>query len=206
VITAATNRNQLQPTTASKKRRRSHIKKVKESVDKGKQRSDSSTDNEGSSKSKLPLLGKLLRQSSSSSAKSDKSQLVDLVVEDHDAEELERVRARKEGGSGWNEEPPKHFVQAYEEGAQEEVREGFAPDSAEVHNPEQDHNLTYPFTVGEQSPEELRRQGIKPPVDEEAERWETRDFDEETQNDKDGKADPQYASFREERNVWNNHS
>ena len=43
-------------------------------------------------------------------AKSDKSQLVDLVVEDHQAEEVDRVRARKEGGPGWNEVPSKHFV------------------------------------------------------------------------------------------------
>jgi hypothetical protein len=129
-----------------------------------------------------------------------------LVVEDHDAEELERVRARKEGGSGWNEEPPKHFVNTYAEGAEEEVREGFAPDSAEVHNPEQDHNLTYPFTVEEESTEDLREQGIKPPVDEEAERWETRDLDKETENDKDDEPSPQYASFREERNVWNDNS
>ena len=48
--------------------------------------------------------------SSSSSAKSDRSQLVDLVVEDHKAEEAERVRARKEGGSGWNAAEPKNYV------------------------------------------------------------------------------------------------
>lgn len=35
---------------------------------------------------------------------------MDLVVEDHEAEEVERVRARKEGGSGWNEVPQKYFV------------------------------------------------------------------------------------------------
>jgi hypothetical protein len=57
-------------------------------------------------------VGKLLsRQSSSaSSAKSARSQLVDLVVEDHEAEDVERVRARKEGGSAWNEAEAKHFV------------------------------------------------------------------------------------------------
>jgi hypothetical protein len=31
-------------------------------------------------------------------------------VEDHEAEEIERVRARKEGGPGWNEIEQKHFV------------------------------------------------------------------------------------------------
>lgn len=48
--------------------------------------------------------------SASSSAKSDRSQLVDLVVEDTVAEDTERVRARKEGSAGWNETEPKRFV------------------------------------------------------------------------------------------------
>jgi hypothetical protein len=153
----------------------------------------------------------MLRQntSSSSSGKSDKDQLVDLVVEDHEAEEVERVRARKEGGSGWNELPPKHFVHTFPaEGAEEEVRQGFAPDNPEVHNPEADHNLTYPFTVEEESEEELKEQGIKPPIDEEASRWETRDLDGPNDQDKakDDARSPQYDSFREEHNVWNDNS
>lgn len=55
----------------------------------------------------------LLREESSSSSKSGdtaRDQLVDLVVEDKDAEETERVRARKEGGAAWNVNEPKHFV------------------------------------------------------------------------------------------------
>jgi hypothetical protein len=209
VITAATNRNLLQPTEANKKRRKSQIKNIQESHDhKGKNRSDSSASNGESShsKSRLPIVGKLLRQksSSSSSAKSDKSQLVDLVVEDHDAEEIERVRARKEGGSAWNEEPGKHFVSTYPAaGAEEEVREGFAPDVPEVHNPESDHNLDYPFTVEEESEEELKDKGIKPPINEEAERWETRNMDDQPDRDDKDIQSPQYASFREERNIWN---
>ena len=85
-------------------------------MDKGKQRRGSSA--AGSSRSKSPHskshapFSHLLRQksSSSSSAKSDRTQLVDLIVEDRQAEEVERVRARKEGGPGWNEVPAKHFV------------------------------------------------------------------------------------------------
>jgi hypothetical protein len=42
--------------------------------------------------------------------KSDRSQLVDLVVEDTKAEDIERVRARKEGSAGWNEIEPRRFV------------------------------------------------------------------------------------------------
>lgn len=57
------------------------------------------------------IFGNIMSTStSSSSIKSDRSQLVDLVIEDHEAEDLERVRARKEGGPAWNEVPPKHFV------------------------------------------------------------------------------------------------
>ena len=48
--------------------------------------------------------------SSSISVKSGQSQLVDLVIEDKEAEETERVRARKEGGSAWNEDEIKQFV------------------------------------------------------------------------------------------------
>ncbi|KAF3942319.1 hypothetical protein ABW19_dt0206663 [Dactylella cylindrospora] len=51
--------------------------------------------------------------SSSSSHLSQRSGVVDLVVEDTDAEEVERVRARKEGGPGWNAEDPKVFVTKY---------------------------------------------------------------------------------------------
>ena len=47
---------------------------------------------------------------SSGSVKSGRSQLVDLVVEDTDAEERERVRARKEGGAAWNEDEGKHYL------------------------------------------------------------------------------------------------
>ena len=61
---------------------------------------------------RAPALNGMLREESSSShsAKSGNSQLVDLMVEDTEAEETERVRARKEGGSAWNEAEPKHFV------------------------------------------------------------------------------------------------
>ena len=54
----------------------------------------------------------MLREESSSShsARSGRSQLVDLMVEDTEAEETERVRARKEGGSAWNEDETKHYV------------------------------------------------------------------------------------------------
>ena len=50
------------------------------------------------------------------------------MVEDTDAEEAERVRARKEGGSAWNREEPKRFVRTYgDEDLGEDIREGFDP-------------------------------------------------------------------------------
>lgn len=124
------------------------------------------------------------------------------MVEDHQAEEIERVRARKEGSSAWNEEPSKHFVRTYTEGEEEEVREGFAPDNPEVHNPEADHNLDFAFTGGAKSQEELKKQGLKPPINEEAQTWETRDLSDEDELSTD-QPSPSYGSFREERNVWN---
>jgi hypothetical protein len=75
----------------------------KGSSSKGKQR-DTSNDEEGRNPG---IEG--VPHSSSTSAKSDPSQRVDLVVEDTAAEDTERVRARKEGSSGWNNDP-KRFV------------------------------------------------------------------------------------------------
>ena len=104
----------LQPTKDQKKRRKGRIKDIQDET--GKKKADRySSENDGSkSKSKsmmTPALGFLHKDSASSrSVKSGRSQLVDLVVEDDKAEEIERVRARKEGSPAWNEIPPKHFV------------------------------------------------------------------------------------------------
>lgn len=104
LITTSTNRNLMQPTKRNKDKRESEIQK---DLDKGKHRTNS-----GGSRSRAPVLSGMIRQESTSSgsAKSGRSQLVDLIVEDHDAEEVERVRARKEGGAAWNEDETKHFV------------------------------------------------------------------------------------------------
>ena len=105
LITTSTNRNILQPTKGNRKRREAKIKK---SLGKGKNRSSSSSNG---SDSRAPVLDGLLhRPSSSDSKKSGHGQLVDLVVEDTQAEEIERVRARKEGGAAWNQDEPKLFV------------------------------------------------------------------------------------------------
>ena len=98
LITTSTNRNLLQPTKVNRERRASKIQK--------------DLDRDKSARSRAPLLNEMLREESSSSrsTQSGRSQLVDLVVEDTEAEETERVRARKEGGSAWNEDETRHYV------------------------------------------------------------------------------------------------
>ena len=127
LLTTSANRNLLQPTKDNKIRRKSNIRETVEDVkkktdrkhrsaSKGKGRSSSSKgkqrDEATGEEGRAPAMMGMLRHhsSSSSSAKSDRSQLVDLVVEDENAEDTERVRARKEGGAAWNKVEPKRFV------------------------------------------------------------------------------------------------
>lgn len=109
MLTTSTNRNILHPTQVNKKRRQ---KSINERLLKGKHRGSSSSGGASGSKPKTraPVVEGELKDSSSGSSKSGRSQLVDLVVEDTEAEEAERVRARKEGGAVWNTDEPQHFV------------------------------------------------------------------------------------------------
>lgn len=106
IVTSSTNRNVLQPTKINRQRRRSRIREIQDDNNhhsKGKSRSRSAQ--------RKPLLGRIASESGSdASSDSGNSQLRDLVVEDHEAEEIERARARKEGSARWNEAEPKHFV------------------------------------------------------------------------------------------------
>lgn len=203
IVTASTNRAMLQPTIANKERRKSRMKTIQDDVNQGRHRGSSSS-GEGSSSSKapekskissIPVIGSLLRKhsSSSSSTKSHSSQLVDLVVEDKDAEEVERVRARKEGGPGWNETEQKHFVNTFpDEDEQEEVRHGFNPDEPESKVTDSMHNVDTPFVVGKEEGEGVDELGHQQP-------WETRNLGKEAEGK--GKS-PQYGSFNDERDVW----
>ena len=132
MLTTSANRNLLQPTRDHRQRRRTEIR---DSIQKGKERSVSSSgrkdDSPGAIESKITSR----RRTSSQSSTSDRSQLVDLVVEDHEAEELERVRARKEGGDAWNQSEQKHFVRVYGEDEGEDIREGFEPSKILADNP-----------------------------------------------------------------------
>lgn len=121
ILTTSTNRNLLQPTKEHKKRRRSE---VQEGIQKGKRASSTASKERESA-----IAAKLNRNpSASGSSRSGRSQLVDLVVEDTDAEQTERVRARKEGGPAWNREEQKRFVRTYGDAdLGEDIREGFEP-------------------------------------------------------------------------------
>jgi len=130
LVTTSANRNLLQPTRDNEIRRASNVRGTVEEVTKKTKRKHSASNKnrkrDSSSKGKqkdaatgeegrAPALMGMLRHhsSASSSAKSDRSQLVDLVVEDTTAEDIERVRARKEGGAGWNSAEPKRFVYVF---------------------------------------------------------------------------------------------
>lgn len=129
LLTTSANRNLLQPTSDNEIRRASNIRETVENVtkkSKSKHRKRSSSrakktgpgskgkevETSNGEEGRAPALKGMLRHhsSASSSVKSDRSQLVDLVVEDTKAEDIERVRARKEGSAGWNEIEPRRFV------------------------------------------------------------------------------------------------
>ncbi|KIV80280.1 hypothetical protein PV11_07793 [Exophiala sideris] len=130
MLTTSTNRNLFQPTKDRKDRRRSEIQK---SIQKGKNRSGSSSQGSSDSPAQPSAIESKLKRdrSQSASGQSDRSQLVDLIVEDTEAEDAERVRARKEGGDAWNRNQAKHFVRTYsiDDEAREgqQIREGFDP-------------------------------------------------------------------------------
>ena len=131
----------------------------------------------------LTPLGFLERAASSSSSNSHNSQLVDLVVEDREAANIERVRARKEGGPGWNSVEQKHFVKVYPKDEEaEEVRQGFNPDQPEMGIQDDNHDLVEPADAREGVSEVAGRDqtGARQP-------WEERVYDE---------------PFEDEREVW----
>jgi hypothetical protein len=89
-----------------KMRRQRNLQKT---LEKGKHKSNSNKPGHPAA-SRAPVVEEIFNEDSTSSVKSGRSQLVDLVIEDTEAEEREKVRARKEGGAEWNEEEPKYFV------------------------------------------------------------------------------------------------
>lgn len=198
ILTGSTNRHLLYPTKANQQRRKARVEGLRQSVSKGKQRrtsnGEASTSNDSDNKSSdRPQVKKTASSESSGSAN---SQLVDIVVEDHEAEQVERVRARKEGGPGWNMVDNKHFVNTYGDEAEEVVRAGFNPDRTQPQDDDQTHNLDAPFAVGDddedggqQSDDSTDELGRHQP-------WDRRRFAESDTRSHD------YGSFHEERNAW----
>jgi len=158
---------------------------------------------------------------SSSSIKSDHSQLVDLIIEDHEAEEIERVRARKEGDPAWNEVSPKHFVlvntnlwgknwcwlhtrRAYPDDHQtEEVREGYEPqkhDQLQPHDPENIHNIDRPFTIDDN--DDTVGDEVFEGNSEDTTHWHQREYTDTEDVDEQSNRKPVYGSFPEERHIW----
>jgi hypothetical protein len=202
IITATSNRALLHDTKDNRRRRKSRINDIKEDAHQGES-SSSHSHHRGSSSSSatspsftakgkerlqerlqsVPVVGPILeRAASSSSSNSRSSQLVDLVVEDTQAAEIERVRARKEGGPGWNSVEQRHFVKLYpHEDEAEEVRQGFNPDAPEMTVSEEGHDLGQPQDPIEGVSEVQGRDqtGAEQP-------WEER----------------RYGDFEDEREVW----
>lgn len=219
MISQSTNRAILQPTKDNKERRKSKMNEIRQNVHQHDRPETSSSkrgshgsggSGEASSKGKeklrqLPVVGKLMRNESSESQSSNKSrssQLVDLVVEDHEAEEVERVRARKEGGPGWNSMEQKHFVKTFpDEEEAEEVRQGFNPDHPEEGMQDENHNLTDPFDIGD-GDDDMTPVQDQPGIDQSGHEqpWEERRY-EKTQPGN-GNGDVPSPLFEEERNVW----
>ena len=145
MLTTSANRNLLQPTKDNKARRRSDIR---ESIHKGKERSSSSRGSSSRRQDGGTIEAKLqndLNPEDADPAKTDRSQLVDLILEDEQAEEAERVRARKEGGDAWNRSEQKHFVRTYSvEGGEEgeQIREGFDPSKIPADHPPPEHAIS----------------------------------------------------------------
>ncbi|PNS16826.1 Transmembrane protein 184 [Sphaceloma murrayae] len=194
ILTGTTNQAILHPgSKTNKQRRKSRVKDLKDSTAQGKQRQDSSSQPSSSSASgsRRP---QVKHADSSTSSASGRSQLVDILVEDSEAGEVERVRARKEGGPGWNNLDRKHFVNAYEEGDGETVREGFNPDRPIARDERRPHNMDSAFAVGEEEEESGEDElGHHQP-------WDHRRFAESDTRRHD------YGSFHEERDVWEGRS
>lgn len=221
LITTSTNRNLLQPTKANKARRESKIKKT---LDKGKNRDSSS----GSERLTSRAPGMTLdpphpsRSTSSVSGKSGRSQLVDLVVEDKQAEETERVRARKEGGAEWNESGGKRFVYVcldmiYECGSSAVVymceltsyRRTY-PDSDEGEETRQGEEPSQPSDAVDQAAppgadddetdEQSSTAENQGPTSEESQEWKRADGEGRSKKGK----KYSYGSLNEERSAWSN--
>ena len=124
IITTSTNRNVFQPTRDNRRRRKGRVADVQKGTEtKGKAGDPETFDSEDESRSRAKSRGSEhlgSEQSSPTVKASPGSQRVDLVVEDHQAKEVERVRARKSGNPDWNQVEARHFLRTYPSAEQKE--------------------------------------------------------------------------------------
>lgn len=194
MVTSSTSRHALHPTKANRARRKSKIHEIQAAADKGKHRNRSGSPASSKDTGIVPdLIKKVTNLGSSEDSKLDRSQMIDLVVEDEEAEAVERVRARKEGSPEWNKHEAKHFVHTFpEEDQSEEVREGYEPTAEYNKNADQQHTIDASF--GGES------ENSKGPDAEEAEQWKSRKYDEDDNSEAQSR---QFTYDHEESNVWN---
>lgn len=117
VVTTSSNRNLLQPTKDGRKKKNERSESIQKSAANGKAQQLNTKQTQGNSNDR----GNARQEGSNRSikgdgpVKEDQSQRRDLVVEDVEAEDVERVRARKSGSPEWNRNDRKHFLRAYPE-------------------------------------------------------------------------------------------
>ena len=184
LITTATNQAVLRPQLVTKATRKKS-KGKKKATENG-----TSEETEGLIKKVPDLLDRINSSDSSSSHMSDRSGVVDLVVEDKQAEEVERVRARKEGGPAWNSVEPKRYVRQYPpDKAGEEIREGFEPEV----DPPVDNRA---HKTDESKPDEAREAGAFVVAEDED------DKDSDTEEQPQNTSRHRYGSMAAEHNPW----
>ena len=204
MTTTSTNQALLRPTP--------------QTVKKGKSKRTSPAESQRK-KAKLEAAKPLLHrnESSASSSASARSGLVDLVVTDTRAEETARVRARKEGGPGWNEAEPKRYIRQYPpEVAGEEIKTGFEPpatppvDAPTTPHATQGGPESSRFSIGDVGDEEEEGEGggkdRSPVMPKEDSPW--RSDDDARGGAVGGDSTRDFAEIYEnlnEQNVWGNH-
>lgn len=102
--------SQESPSGGDVKKSRTH-RKGRASGSENRRNHNSSASKSGQSRKGLGTPRPLQRNASSTSShQSHRSQLVDLVVEDVEAEEEDRAQTQAERGSAWAEGDPRHFA------------------------------------------------------------------------------------------------
>lgn len=118
------------------------------------------------------------------------------MVEDTEAEEIERVRARKEGGPAWNEAEQKRYVRVYpDEHMGEEIRVGYDSHITSTTSPTTRNKKTNKPEGAEAKEQGARSANESPGEDEGI--WKDNQSKRTTPTEP-----PTYGSMTEERDIW----